>query len=68
MAIFIERRSRNLFTPSTVDRIEDNTPLRDIDRRVLKEIVKENLGNPIVWISVTTGGKLTSLNSKPLLS
>jgi hypothetical protein len=43
MAIFIEIWSGNLFTLRTVDRIENNTPLGDVDSRVLKEVVKENL-------------------------
>ena len=46
MTIFIENWSRDLFTLSTVDRIENDTPMRDIDSRVLKEVVKENLESP----------------------
>jgi len=68
MAIFIESWSGDLFTLSTIDRIENNTPLGDVDSRVLKEVVKENLESPIAMDLVTPGGKLTSLNSKPLLS
>ena len=47
MAIFIEGWSRDLLTLSTVDRVENNAPLSDIDSRVLKEVVKEDLESPI---------------------
>jgi hypothetical protein len=68
MTIFIECWSRDLLTLSTVDRVENNTPLSDIDSRVLKEVVKEDLESSIAMDSVPTRGGLTSLNSKPLLS
>jgi hypothetical protein len=68
MAIFIEGWSRGLLTLSTVDRVENNTPLSDIDSRVLKEVVKEDLESSIAINPVPTRGGLTSLNSKPLLS
>ena len=39
MTIFIEGWSGDLLTLRTVDRVENNAPLSDIDSRVLKEVV-----------------------------
>jgi hypothetical protein len=44
MTIFIKGRGGDLFTPATVDCVENDTPLGDVDRRVLEEVVEEYLG------------------------
>lgn len=57
MSIFIEGWSRDLLTLSTVDRVENNAPLSDIDSRVLKEVVKEDLESSIAMYWLLTRGR-----------
>ena len=48
MTIFVKGRGGYLLAPTTVDCIEDYAPLRNINRRVLKEVVEENLDNMFI--------------------
>lgn len=51
MAIFVKGRGGGPSTLGTADGVENYAPLGDIDRRVFKEVVKQNLDN--VFISDT---------------
>jgi hypothetical protein len=68
VSILVEGWNRNFLTSSTVDCIENDTPLGDIDSRVVEEVIKENLGTSVIPNREQFRGELTSLNSKPLLS
>jgi hypothetical protein len=53
VAIFIEDRGRDPLTLGGVYCVENYTPLSDINRGVLEEVVEENLDNENVFISDT---------------
>jgi hypothetical protein len=48
VAIFVKSRGGDLLMPGTVDYVENYAPLGNINRRVLEEVVKENLDNMII--------------------
>jgi hypothetical protein len=48
VAIFVKGRGGYLLTLGTVDCVENYAPLRDINSRVLKEVVEENLDNKFI--------------------
>jgi hypothetical protein len=43
MAILVKSWGRDLLTLSTVDCVENYAPLGDINRRVLEEVIEEDL-------------------------
>jgi hypothetical protein len=45
MAIFVKSWGGDLLALGTVDYVEDYAPLGNIKRRVLEEVVEENLDN-----------------------
>jgi len=48
VAIFVKRRGGDLLAPGTVDYVENYAPLGNINRRVLEEVVEENLDNVFI--------------------
>ncbi len=52
MTVFVKCRRRDPLTLGAVYRVEDQTPLRDINRRVLEKVVEENLDDENVFNSV----------------
>jgi hypothetical protein len=69
MAIFVKRRGGNPLTLRAVYCIENHTPLGDINRGVLKEVVQKDLETETAFNSdAEKWRKHTSLNSRPLLS
>ncbi len=48
MAIFVKDRGWDLLVLGTIDYIENDAPLGNVDGGVLKEVVEENLGNVFI--------------------
>jgi hypothetical protein len=58
VAIFVKVWGWDLFTLGTIDCIKNDAPLGAVDGGVLKEVVKENLGNVFIFGQIT--GKETA--------
>jgi hypothetical protein len=48
VAIFVKDRGWDLLALGTIDCIENDAPLGNVDGGVLKEVVEENLGNVFI--------------------
>jgi hypothetical protein len=48
VAIFVKGWGWDLLALGTIDCIENDAPLGNVDRRVLEEVVEEDLGNVFI--------------------
>jgi hypothetical protein len=60
VAIFIEGRRRDPLTPGAVYCVEHHAPLGNINRRVFKKVIEENLDDEDVFITTSKSRRETA--------